>query len=100
MLRIRNVCLGSQVRLFSIPNPGSELFPSRIPDPRLASNNLSILTQKWFLSSSKYDPGYSSRIPGPDPDLLPIPDQGFRGHKGSATLKKLLSLASKVLVTV
>jgi hypothetical protein len=26
--------------------PGSELFPSWIPDPRSASKNLSILTQK------------------------------------------------------
>jgi hypothetical protein len=40
----------------------------------------SILTQKkakkWFLSSNKYDPGCSSRIPDPDADFLPsrIPD--------------------------
>jgi len=40
---------------------------SRIPDrnffhPGSASKNLSILTQKLFLSSRKYDPGCSSRI--------------------------------------
>ncbi len=50
-----------------------------IPDPGSASKNLSILTQKnhkWFLSSMKYDPGCSSRIPDPDPYFLPIPDPG------------------------
>jgi hypothetical protein len=51
-----------------IPDPGSEFCPYRIqgqkdfgiPDPDL--QNLSILTQKLFLSSRKYDPGCSSRI--------------------------------------
>ncbi len=28
-----NQCCGSGIRLFSIPDPGSELSPSRIPDP-------------------------------------------------------------------
>jgi hypothetical protein len=46
VLRIRDVYPGSRIRLFSIPDPGSELSPSRIPDPRSASKNLSILTQK------------------------------------------------------
>ncbi len=32
------------------------------------------IPQKWFLSTRKYDPGCSSRIPDPDPDFLPIPD--------------------------
>ena len=73
-----------------IPDPGSDFFPSRIPDPNClhpgsriltvsiadpgsSSKNLSILTpkkakkwflssKKWFLSSKKYDPGCSSRI--------------------------------------
>jgi hypothetical protein len=31
--RIRDVYPGSPIRLFSIPDPGSELSPSRIPDP-------------------------------------------------------------------
>jgi hypothetical protein len=31
---------------FSIPDPGSELSPSRIPDPGSSSKNLSILTPK------------------------------------------------------
>jgi hypothetical protein len=48
--------------------------------------------KKWFLSSQKYDPGFSSliRIPDPDPDFLPIPDpnhgsqipiQGSKRHR-------------------
>jgi hypothetical protein len=49
-----------------IPDPGSDFFPSRIPDPNClhpgsSSKNLGILTpkkaKKWFLSSKKYDPG-------------------------------------------
>jgi hypothetical protein len=34
--------------------------------------------KKWFLSSRKYDPGCSSRIPDPDADILPIPDPGVK----------------------
>ncbi len=82
MLRIWDVYPGSRIRLFSIPNPGSELSPSRIPDP-----HQSILTpkkpKKWFLSSRKYDPGCSYRIP--DADFLPIPDPGSRGQKGTGS---------------
>jgi hypothetical protein len=33
VLRIRDVYPGSRIRLFSIPDPGSELSPSRIPYP-------------------------------------------------------------------
>jgi hypothetical protein len=63
--------------------PGSDFFPSRILIKE------SILTpkkvKKWFLSSKKYDPGCSSRIPDPDADFLPsrIPDAGSRGQKGT-----------------
>jgi hypothetical protein len=84
VLRIRDVYPGSRIRLFFIPDPGSELSPSRIPHPGSSSNNLSNLTpkkaKKWFLSSKKYDPGYSSRIPDPDADFLPsrIPDPGVK----------------------
>jgi hypothetical protein len=69
---------------FSIPDPGSELSPCRIPDPGSSSKNLSILTpkkaKKLFLSSKKYDPGWSSRIPDPDADFFPsrIPDPGVK----------------------
>jgi hypothetical protein len=38
-----------------------------------------------FLSSRKYDPGCSSRIPDPDADFLPIPDPGSRGPKGTGS---------------
>jgi hypothetical protein len=60
---------------------GSGMF---IPDPGSSSKNLSNLTpkkaKKWFLSSKKYDPGCSSRIPDPDADFLPsrIPDPGVK----------------------
>ena len=76
VLRIRDV------------HPGSDFFPSQIPDPNFsipdpgsASKNLSILPQKkWFLSSRKYDPGCLSRIS--DPVVKKAPDPG----SGSATL--------------
>jgi hypothetical protein len=70
--RIRDVYPGSRIRTVSIPDPGS------------SSKNLSIFTPKkakmWFLSSKKYDPGFSSRIPDPDADILPsrIPDPGVK----------------------
>jgi hypothetical protein len=94
-------CCGSGM---FIPDPGSDFFQSRIPDPNClhpgsrirtvsipdpgsSSNNLSILTpkkpKKWFLSSKKYNLGCSSRIPDPDAYFLPIPDPGSRGHKGT-----------------
>ncbi len=38
--------------------PGSEFFPSRIPDP----HQRIFLPKNWFLSSRKYGPGCSSRI--------------------------------------
>ncbi len=76
---------------FSFPDPnffhpGSVFFLS----PGSASKNLSILTQKLFLCSRKYDPGCSSRIrilifyPSriPDPGVKKAPDLG----SGSATL--------------
>jgi hypothetical protein len=98
VLRIRDVYPGSRIRLFSIPDPESELSPSRIPDPGSSSKNLSILTpkkaKKWFLSSKKYDPGCSSRIPDPDADFLlsRIPDPGVKRYPipdpGSATLPR------------
>jgi len=81
----------------SVPDPGSELSPSRIPYPGSASKNLSILApkkpKKWFLSSRKYDPGCSSRIPDPDADFLPIPDPG----SGSATLVSLPNIRWKIV---
>jgi hypothetical protein len=51
------------VQIVSISDPGSEFFPSRIPDP-----------------TCKYETGFSSRIriPDPDPDFLHIPDPGVK----------------------
>ncbi len=86
-------CCGSGM---FIPDLGSDFFPSRIrtvsiPDPH---QRISILTpkkpKKWFLSSRKYDPGCSSRIPDPDADFQSIPDPGVKKApdpgSGSATL--------------
>jgi hypothetical protein len=74
-----------------IPDPGSDFFPSRIPDPNCLHPGSRILikefkyfnpkkSKKWFLSSKKYDLGCSSRIPDPDADFLPsrIPDPGIK----------------------
>jgi hypothetical protein len=33
VLRIRDVYLGSRIRVFSLSDPGTEFFPSRTPDP-------------------------------------------------------------------
>jgi hypothetical protein len=66
-------CL-SRIRLFSIPDPGSQIriFPS---GSRIRIKELKYFNQKkWFLCSRKYDTGCSSRIPDPDPYFLPIPD--------------------------
>ncbi len=91
--RIRDVYPGSRIRLFSIQDPGSRIRTVSISDPGSASKNLSVLTQKkWFLSSRKYDPGCSSRIPDPDADFYPsrIPDPGVKKapDPGSATLQE------------
>jgi hypothetical protein len=85
---------GFRILLFSIPDTGFELSPSRIPDP-----HQSILTSKkaknWFLSSKKYDPGCSSRIPESWIRILTFSHKGswIQGSKrhpipdpGSATL--------------
>ncbi len=74
--------------------PGSDFCPSWIPDPNCLHPGSRIRikefkyfnpkkTKKWFLTSKKYDPGCSSRIPDPDADFLPIPDPGFWGQKGT-----------------
>jgi len=78
VLRIRDVYPRSRIRLFSIPDPGSELFPSRIRIKEFKYFNPPKKQKKWFLSSRKYDPGCSSRIPDPDADFLPIPDPGVK----------------------
>jgi hypothetical protein len=78
------------------PDPGSDIS---IPDPIFfhPGSRIRIIEfkyfnpKKWFLSSRKYDPGCSSRIP--DPDFLSIPDPGVKKApdpgSGFATLLKL-----------
>jgi hypothetical protein len=94
-----------------IPDPGSDFFPSRIPDPNCLHPGSRILIKEFkyfnpkkakncFLSSKKYVPGCSSRIPDPDADFLPsrIPDPGVKKApdpgSGSATLDTILLIPS------
>jgi hypothetical protein len=81
---------GSRIRTVSIP-------VSRIFIKEFKYFNPPKKTKKWFLSSKKYDPGCSSRIPNPDADFLPIPDPGVKKAPDprSATLVKFSSASSK-----
>jgi hypothetical protein len=87
-------------KIASVADPGClsriRLYSTRIPDPNCLHPGSRIRIkeykyfdpkkpQKWFLSSRKYDPGCSSRIPDPDADFLPIPDPGSRGQKGTGS---------------
>ncbi len=82
-------CL-SRIPLFSIPDPNCLHPGSRIRIKEFKYFN----PKKWFLSSRKYDPGCSSRIPDPDADFYPsrIPDPGVKKApdpgSGFATLTK------------
>ncbi len=70
-----------------IPDPGSDFFPSWIPDPNFFYPGSRILIKefkyvnpkKWFLSSRKYDPGCSSRIR--ILTFCPSRIQGFKKHR-------------------
>ncbi len=58
---------GSRIQIFSIPDPWSKFFPSRIQDPGSTSKNLSILTQKNGFEALEnmirvFHPGSGSRI--------------------------------------
>jgi hypothetical protein len=85
-------CCGSGM---FIADPGTEFFhpESRIRDPNFFHPGSWIRLKelkyfnpkKWFLSTQKYDPGFSSRIRIPDPDFLPIPNPGSRGQKGTGS---------------
>jgi hypothetical protein len=65
---------GSRIRVFSIPDPGSEFFPFRIPDPNFSIPDpgswicikefKDFNPKNLFLISRKYDTGCSSRISG------------------------------------
>jgi hypothetical protein len=61
---------------FFYPASRIRIFPSRIRIKEFKHFN----PKKWFLSSIKYDPGCSSRIPDPDPYFYPsrIPDPGVK----------------------
>ncbi len=62
-----------------IPDPGSECSH---PGSRIRIKEFEYFNpKKWFLSSRKYDPGCSFRIPDPDP-LSRIPDPNC-SHPGS-----------------
>ncbi len=86
-------CL-SRIRLFSILDLGSEMFPSRIRIKEFKYFN----PKKWLLSFRKYDPGcstririltfYPSRIQGSKGHRIPDPDPQHR------TLVRRLSLFS------
>jgi hypothetical protein len=92
--------------LSRIPDPTFFHPGSWIPDPNCLHPGSRIRIKefkyfnpkKWFLSSRKYDPGCSSRIPDPDPDFLPIPDPGVKKApdpgSGSATLVKKINECS------
>jgi hypothetical protein len=57
-------CCGSGM---FIPDPGYDFFPSRIRTVSISVRIKELFyPQKWFLSSRKYDPGCSSRIPNAD----------------------------------
>ncbi len=97
-----NQCCGSGM---FIPDPGSDFFPSRIPDPNCLPPGSRIRikefkyfnpkkTKKWFLSSRKYDRGCSSRIPDPDADFLPIPDPDPGVKKGTGSRIRIRNTGS------
>jgi hypothetical protein len=78
------------------------VFPSRIrtvsnPDPGSASKNKYFNPKKMVLSSKKYDPGCSSRIPDPDADFLPIPDPGSRSQKGTGSRIRIRNTGIKFI---
>jgi hypothetical protein len=88
-----------------IPDPGSDFFPSRIPEPNCLHPGSRILIKefkyfnpkkpkKWFLSSKKYDPGCSSRIRMLTFYPSRIPDPGSRGQKGTRSRIRIRNTGS------
>jgi hypothetical protein len=88
VLLIRDVYPGSWISSFSIPDPGSEFFPSRISIKEFQFSN----PKKLYLSIRLSEIWSGLFFPDPDPEFLPIPDPGSMGEKapdlgsGSATL--------------
>jgi hypothetical protein len=98
LLRIRDVYPGFRIPLFPsrIPDPGSELSPSRIRIKEFKYFNPK-KSKKWFLSSRKYDPGCSSRIPDPGVEKAPDPgSQIWIRNTGSNNIWTDLDQYSKV----
>ncbi len=85
MLLIQDVYPGSRIRFFP-----SRIRIISIPEPGSASKNLSILTQKLFLSSRKYDPGCSPSI---RILIFFFPDTGSRGQKGTGSRIRIRNTA-------
>jgi hypothetical protein len=84
---------GSRIRLFSIPNPVSELIPSRIPDPGSASMNLSILIQKWFLENMIL-------VVHPGSGFLLFNHPGSRGQKGTRSWIRITASGQTYFVSI
>ncbi len=87
---IRDVYPRSRIRFFSIPDPGSKFFPSRVLDPGSASKNLDILTKKNGFSALRnmirvFHPGSGSGIWiltfNPSPILILYPRSQIQGSK-------------------
>ncbi len=92
---------GSRIRMLSIPDPGSKFFPISDPGRRIRIKKFKYFNPKnWFLSSRKYDPGYSSRIwilffylsLIPDPGAKKAPDPG----SGCATMSKIIQKSMRL----
>ncbi len=64
-----------------IPDPNFFHSAFEFFDPRSASKNISILTQKFVSKLSEISSGLFT--PDLDPYFLPIPDPGSRGQKGT-----------------
>jgi hypothetical protein len=67
---------------FSVSNPGSEFFSSRIHIKEFKYCNSKNGFKALGNMIRVVHPGYRIRILDPDPDFLPIPDPGCRGQKG------------------
>ncbi len=78
---------------FSIPDPWSEFFPSRI-----RIKEFKYLTRKIV---SKFSEIWSELfIPDPDPDFLPIPDPGSRGQQSTGSrIRNTVNIMKIVKVT-
>ncbi len=86
--------------MFSIPDPGSEFFRSRIriffyPGSQIRFKEFKYFNpKKLFLSSGKYDPGCSSRIQNFYPSR--IPDPGFKKAQDPGSARQVLTCGEHV----